>query len=74
MKPFLLLSSILTALFSCLPLLLKAQDTAEVEMARKFYGEGKINIVIAVMVIIFAGIVWYLIRLDKKISKLEKEK
>ena len=56
-----------------------AQDTLataapKVEMATKFYGEGKIYIVIAVLVIIFTGIVLYLINLDKKISKLEQEK
>lgn len=51
-----------------------AQEAApKVEMATKFYGEGKIYIVIAVLVIIFVGIVLYLINLDKKITKIEKE-
>lgn len=34
---------------------------------------GKIYSVVAVIVVIFLGIVWYLFRLDKKITKLEKE-
>ena len=33
---------------------------------------GKIYVVVAVIVIIFIGIIFYLIRLDSKISKLEK--
>jgi len=34
---------------------------------------GKIYVVVAVLVTIFIGIILYLIRLDRKISKLEKE-
>lgn len=34
---------------------------------------GKIYVVIAVITIIFAGIIFYLIQLDKKISALEKK-
>ena len=34
---------------------------------------GKIYVVVAVLVAIFIGIILYLIRLDRKISKLEKE-
>lgn len=35
---------------------------------------GKIYVVIAVMLTILAGLVLYLVRLDRKISKLEKDK
>ena len=35
---------------------------------------GKIYVVIAVMLTILAGLVLYLVRLDRKISKLEKNK
>lgn len=45
----------------------------EVEMADGLRSEGKIYIVVAVLLIIFAGIVLYLINIDKKVSKLEKE-
>ena len=34
---------------------------------------GKIYVVVAVLVTIFIGIILYLIRLDRKITKLEKE-
>jgi hypothetical protein len=35
---------------------------------------GKVFVVIAVMVTLLAGLVLYLVRLDRKISKLEKNK
>lgn len=38
-----------------------------------FFESGKIKVVMGVAVIIFVGIAIYLFRLDKKISKLEKE-
>jgi len=41
-------------------------------MADTMRSEGKINVVIAVMLTILLGIVLYLIRLERKISKLEK--
>ena len=50
-----------------------AQESVPVDMATDMRASGKIYVVIAVLVLIFAGIVIYLIRLDKKISKLEKE-
>ena len=55
--------------FILLSLFTKAQD---VEMADKMKANGKIYVVIAVMLTILAGIVLYLVRLDRKISKLEK--
>jgi len=65
---------LLSFLALLLPFLSIAQEVApKVEMADKFYGEGKIYIVIVVLVTIFLGIVLYLVRLDKKITKLEKE-
>ena len=44
----------------------------EVAMADSMRNDGKIYVVVAVIVTIFAGIFVYLIRLDRKISKLEK--
>lgn len=53
---------------------LLAQDTASsVDMADQLRADGKIWVVVAVIAVTFAGIVYYLIRLDGKISKLEKE-
>ena len=34
---------------------------------------GKINVVVAVIVVIFLGIVWYLVRLERKLTKLEHQ-
>jgi CcmD family protein len=42
-----------------------------VEMADQFRADGKIRVVIGVIAIIFAGLVVYLIRLDRRIKKLE---
>ena len=59
------------SIFIFLTLFASAQD---VEMADKMKESGKIYVVIAVMLTILAGLVLYLIRLDRKISKLEKNK
>lgn len=50
-----------------------AQENAPVEMATGLYQSGKIYVVVIVMSLIFVGIAGYLIMLDRKISKLEKE-
>lgn len=47
--------------------------SAPIEMAEGLRQSGKIYVVVVVIAIVFTGIVLYLIRLDKKISKLEKE-
>lgn len=66
MKKFLgLISFLLLSIFSF------AQET--VEMADSMRADGKIYVVIAVLLIIFTGIVIYLVMLDRKISKIEKE-
>ena len=46
----------------------------EIEMADMFMQNGKIYVVLAVIVIIFAGISLYLISMDKRLRKLEKSK
>lgn len=48
-----------------------AQDSFE--MADSFYDEGKIYVVIAVLLVIFAGIIAYLVHLDRKLKKLEEK-
>ena len=52
-----------------------AQDTAanEPEMADKLYANGRIYVVVAVVATIFTGIIVYLINLDRRLSKLEKQ-
>lgn len=44
-----------------------------VEMADRLRADGKIWVVVAVIAAIFAGIILYLVRLDRQIGKLEKE-
>ena len=57
--------------FLFIRLLVVAQDN-NVEMADTFRANGKIFVVVAVIVTIFAGIIAYLVRLDRKLTKLEK--
>ncbi len=45
-----------------------------VEMAITLRSEGKIYIVVAVMLIIFVGVATYLFTLDRRVAKLEKRK
>lgn len=54
------------------PVLLKAQNP--VEMADSLRESGKIYIVVGVMAVIFIGLCVYLIGLDRRIAKLEKNK
>ncbi len=54
-----------------MPALIFAND--KVQMAGVMRSNGKIYVVVAVLVIIFIGIVLFLISLDRKIRKLEKE-
>lgn len=44
----------------------------EVEMADKMRADGKIWVVVAVIAVVFVGIIGYLVLLDRKISKIEK--
>lgn len=48
-------------------------QTDQIEMATNFRGEGKIYVVIAVMLIILAGIFVTLFRLERKLNKMEKK-
>ena len=66
-------------LFACLYIALPAALMAQVTGPEKQYTafemrhNGKIYVVVAVMLIILMGLILYLIRLDRKITKLEKE-
>ncbi|MHA8068378.1 CcmD family protein [Aquirufa ecclesiirivi] len=62
---------ILTLLFSLTSFLGLSQS--EIEMADKFRADGKIYVVIAVVLVILIGLFIYLMSLDKKVSVLEKE-
>lgn len=47
-------------------------DNEPVQMADQLRANGKIYVVVAVIIAILVGVIAYLIRLDRKISKLEK--
>ena len=53
-----------------MPFLSIAQD---VEMADLLHENGKIYVVVGVIAIIFVGIVVYLITIDRRLTKIEKE-
>ena len=55
-------------------MLLSLSAFAQTAVDDFFYSSGKIYVVIAILVIIFIGIMLYLVRLDRKITKLEKQK
>jgi hypothetical protein len=54
------------------PLTLAGQGSSSVQMADTFRQEGKIYVVVLGLVIILTGVVLFLIRVDRKIFKLEK--
>ncbi len=60
-------------LLLALPMIVSAQN-AQPDMADALRKDGKIYVVVLVLATIFAGIIAVLVRLDRKISKLEKNK
>jgi len=55
-------------------LLMVILANAKVDMADTMRSNGKIYVVVAVIICIFLGLAIYLYSLDKKISKIEKDK
>jgi len=45
---------------------------SKVDMADTMRGNGKIYVVVTIILTIFAGLIFYLIRIDRKITKIEK--
>ncbi|MGB3466875.1 MAG: CcmD family protein [Cyclobacteriaceae bacterium] len=82
MKLFNTVKVLLVAIGICLTLNLSAQENytpvdaddikSEVEMADVLRSNGKIYVVVGVVLIIFIGLTAYTIRIDRKITKLEK--
>jgi hypothetical protein len=62
----------ISSLLLLINLITRAQDSS-VDMADTMRSNGKIYVVVAVILTIFAGIIIYLVRLDRKMSKMEKE-
>lgn len=51
-----------------------SQVREKVEMADKFRADGKIYVVLVIIMVILAGLFFYLIRIDRKVTKLEEQK
>lgn len=62
----------LLALLLCLNSLTAAAQS-EVEMADVMRAEGKIYVVVGIILIILFGLFFYLFRLDRKITSLESQ-
>ena len=50
-----------------------AQDAQPVEMADAMRANGKIYVVIAVILTILTGLILYLVRIDRRLGRLDKE-
>lgn len=59
-------------IFSLLLTLINHAQTDKAEMADTMRSNGRIYVVVAVVVVILLGLFLYLVRLDKKITRLEK--
>ncbi len=55
------------------PMAVLHAQSSDIPMADTFRAEGKIYVVVAVMLVIFSGLISYLIYVDRKVSKLEKD-
>lgn len=60
-------------LFTATTALAQVPGTDAPEMADGLRQSGKIYVVVIAVVIIVAGLLFYLISLDRKVSKIEKE-
>lgn len=67
-------TSLLTTVFLLLMTLRLAAQESVPEMADAMRADGKIYVVVLVLATIFAGIIAYLIRIDRRISNIEKNK
>ncbi|OJW53086.1 MAG: hypothetical protein BGO55_07480 [Sphingobacteriales bacterium 50-39] len=67
------LFALLLLLFGFIGLMAQTQpDSQHVEMADQLRANGKIYVVVVVLIVILLGLILYVVRLDKKITRLEK--
>ncbi|MBL4625409.1 MAG: hypothetical protein JKY42_09765 [Flavobacteriales bacterium] len=52
---------------------LVSAQSGDIEMADAMHENGKIYVVIAVLCIVFVGLITYTVLIDKRLTKLEKE-
>ncbi len=62
------------SIFQILMLLLLSTSTPLLADNSPMRGNAKFNVVATVLVIIFAGIIGYLVYLDRKVTRMEKDK
>ena len=62
--------TVMAALFSIISF---AQEKTEVDMADTMRSNGKIYVVVAVCLIILIGLFLYVMNIDRKLRRLEKE-
>ena len=67
------LALLLPLLLAAFGALAQAPAADQPEMADALRQNGKIYVVVVVVVIIVSGLLLYLVRLDRKVSRLEKE-
>ncbi|MEK6476296.1 CcmD family protein [Catalinimonas sp. 4WD22] len=60
-------------LVTSLSALAQSAPVEEVAMADTFRADGKIYVVVAVILLIFVGLILYAVRIERKVSRLEKE-
>lgn len=63
-------TTLLTLFFLLITVVGFSQDT---EMADTMRSNGRIYVVVAVVITILTGLILYVVRLDRKMSRLEKE-
>ncbi|QJD80496.1 CcmD family protein [Spirosoma rhododendri] len=74
MRPLHFLTGLAASLLLTTQSVLAQQPVADgVEMADRLRADGKIWVVVAVIAAVFAGIIVYLVRLDMRLGKLEKD-
>ena len=47
--------------------------SSDIEMADKLRSDGKIYVVVGCVLVILAGMIFYLVSIDKKVSRLEQQ-
>jgi hypothetical protein len=62
-----------TLLTATLLLILTPGYSQEVEMADTMRSEGKIYVVVAIVLLILAGLIGYLVMIDRKATRLERK-
>lgn len=62
-----------TTLFILFSLLSNSSFAQGVEMAEQFRSSGKIYVVVAVLCLVFLGIITYLLMIERRLKKLENQ-